>query len=236
MIDTRQSLLHSLEDLKEQAGTLDKNNKKIARLEEKMFKRTKGNLRMLFMLITLGPLFILYFIESRRVPVLDELLFVILPNIIPGFSLFFRVFVIGLVILFFYSMLTVGKESSYLRQLGFLERVVVKIQSGFHEKIVRLKGENNNILNACNLGNLPPKYRNSRAIDKIYGYLINLRADNLTEAINLYEFDDQQMRQAMAESLALSDMKRSMKETERAAQSAERMAVEAKNSLGRRRV
>lgn len=120
----------------------------------------------------------------------------------------------------------------------FEERIVVKIESSIKQKIAKLMNENNIIINSSNLGIIPHQYRYSQAINKIHGYLKNLRAHNLTAAINLYEVENQHIREAraraVADSFALSDIKRSVKETERAAQSAERLAVEAKRSIRRR--
>ncbi|MCF3944127.1 hypothetical protein [Oceanobacillus alkalisoli] len=239
MSHSREVLLHNLASLKKDGKVLDRNNKKISRLHRKMMDRTSSHLRLFFLLITLGPVFLLFFIESQRIPILDPILFGLLPNLIPGYSILLRLFILGLIILFFYSMFTLGKEDSFLRRLGFVEQRVVKTQSRFQQKIGELEDENNHIVNASNLGILPRKYRRSRAINKIYTYLENLQADTLPEAIRLYEIEEAQMRQArasaMLDSFAASDRRRAAEEQNRKLQSMERKVKEIQNSLPRRR-
>ncbi|GAA0308242.1 hypothetical protein GGQ92_001108 [Gracilibacillus halotolerans] len=239
MYQGREDLLNNLASLKKNGNLLDKNNKKISNLHKKMLNKTNSRLRLFFLLITLGPVFLLFFIESQRIPILDPIIFGLLPNLIPGFWLIYSLFVIGLIVLFFYSMFTLGREDSYLRRLRFVERKVVKIQSSFEHKIIELEEQNNEIVNSSNLGILPKKYRRSRAINKIYEYIANLHADSLKEAIRLYEIEDTQMKQARAQavldSFAASDRRRAEQKQAQDIEALNRKVDNLQRSIPRRR-
>lgn len=144
-----------------------------------------------------------------------------MPSIIPGFDMIYLILNFALVILFIYSMRSVRKEDSYLMRVTFIQKIVDKVQFPVMQKIDDLVSENHNIIHTSGLVQIPDRYRHSRAINKIYGYLKDHRADSLKEAYNLYEYEMQQMAEAQAQAAELSRIKRSVQEAEKAAQQQE---------------
>lgn len=97
MYQTRDELLNMLANSREPLKALQKNKRKINKLEKRIHKR----LYLLFALITLGPLVLMYFIDAQRGNIIEAIRYGLMPSIIPGFDMIYLILNFALVILFF---------------------------------------------------------------------------------------------------------------------------------------
>jgi len=103
---------------------------------------------------------------------------------------------------------TINMNGNYTEQLGFAKRALKstwlqsEIDRAKNELEIVEKSVNSNI-QYVNL--IPPNYRYPLALNEIYSYLANLRAENWKEAVNLYEeqLHRWQMEQNSEEALLL---------------------------------
>lgn len=186
---TREELIPLLKEAKETIRTATKNTKKLNRYNERKRSLSNTVLRLIILLTTLGPLFALYYIQTRNVPFLTKFTFYILPGIIPGFDMFYNGIILALIILFIYGNIAVSKRDQALNEHPFVVKMHQIIEFPRKKRIARLTAENEKIRRSKPISVIPVDYQHIDAADRFYKYLVNGRAHNIQEAIEVYELE-----------------------------------------------
>lgn len=186
---TREELIPLLKEAKQVVRTAYDNTKKLNRYKSRNVRLNNLTLRLIVLLMTLGPFLALYYIQTRDVPFLTPFIFNILPGIIPGFEMFYNGLMFAFIALLIYGNIAVSKKDRALNEHPFIKRIHQIIEFPRKKRIAKLTAENNKIKHSKAFSIIPPGYQHANAVDRFYEYLVNGRAHNIREAMEIYELE-----------------------------------------------
>lgn len=232
MHHTREELIDILDEITDKTEEFNKNTRKVEQLNSQIRFRRFILLGLIIALLTLIPFFILNYIEGQNNETLTIIFFSVLPAYIPGFRLMFGVFYFGFLLLFIYGIFSIGRKNSFLYKIKYFRRLQRRIKEKNEEEINELSIMNEAIITSSAFSVISQQYSGARAISKLREYLINKRANNIPEAIELYELELHRERQINMQAATLASARR----TEEYAEQAEVSAKKAEQSAyGHRR-
>jgi|SRR5699024_9453278 len=215
MEHTRDELIKILERIKQKRNTLNKNENQIQRLKKRTSTKNNLVIGLIVTFVLLVPILLMSYIDGQTSSSGVTLIFhSVLPAIIPGYYYIFGFFYFTFIILFVYSIISISRKNSYLYKLNVIQRINNRIESKHRSKIAKLQQENENILSSNDFSVIPYEYSHPRAIDDLQRYLINKRANNLSEAIEVYELEEYRDRQISIQSARLSSAIRAESNTQ----------------------
>lgn len=226
MHHTREHLIDILDEITDKTEKFNKNTRKIEQLNNQIRFKRFILLGLIITLLTLVPFLILNYIEGQNNETLTIIFFSALPAYIPGFRLMFGIFYFGFLFLFIYGIFSIGRKNSFLYKIKYFRRLQRRIKKKNEEKINGLNIMNEEIIASPAFLVIPQQYSGAQAISKLREYLINKRASNIPEAIELYELESHRERQIDIQTATLA----SARQTEEHAKQAEVSAKKAEQS------